>query len=97
MTQRRRRNREPSLFRIFITDILRDKDSTKFSITKTIALSSFFLLGIIILIGLYTMAVNKEIDHFLVGELILFILSLLGFKNIGRLGYNPNDNTKKGG
>lgn len=93
---RRRKNSEPTLFRIFITDILRDKDSTKFSITKTIALLSFLLLGIIIIIGLYTMASNKEIDHFLVGELILFILSLLGFKNIGRLGYDPN-NTKKGG
>jgi hypothetical protein len=71
-----------------INDILRDKDSEKYSVTKTIALSSFILLSIIIFIGLYIMIKNKEIDHFLIAELIFFILTLLGFKNFRRLGYN---------
>jgi len=68
-----------------MTDILRDKDSEKYSITKTIALISFILLIFIILIAIYIMIVNKEIDHFMVGELMFFILTLLGFKN-----FSPN-------
>jgi hypothetical protein len=74
-----------------INDILRDTGSTKYSVTKTIALSSFILLSIIILIGLYIMIKNSEIDHFLIGELIFFILTLLGFKNFRRLGYNKKE------
>jgi len=73
-----------------INDILRDKNSQKYSVTKTIALSAFILLTIIILIGLYIMIKNSEIDHFLIGELIFFILTLLGFKNFRRV-----DNTEK--
>jgi ABC-type multidrug transport system fused ATPase/permease subunit len=87
---RTRKKKEPTLFQTFIKDILRDKDSDKFGITKTIALLSFILLAIIIVIGLYTMVSNKEVDHFLVGELMFFILTLLGFKNLNRLGYKEN-------
>jgi hypothetical protein len=89
MTRTRRKNK-PTLFQTFIKDILRDKDSDKFGITKTIALLSFILLAMIITLGLYTMVSNKEIDHFLVGELMFFILTLLGFKNLSRLGYKEN-------
>lgn len=74
-----------------INDILRDKDSVKYSVTKTIALSSFFLLSIIICIGLYIMIKNNEIDHFLIGELIFFILTLLGFKNFRRPNTTPKE------
>jgi hypothetical protein len=78
-----------------INDILRDKGSTKYSVTKTIALSAFVLLSIIIFIGLYIMIKNQEIDHFLIGELIFFILTLLGFKNFRRIGYNNEKNEEK--
>lgn len=73
------------IFNKLITDILKDKDSDKFSITKTIALVSFILLIIMILISIYIMIINKEIDHFMIGELMFFILTLLGFKN-----FSPN-------
>lgn len=71
-----------------INDILRDKDSTKYSVTKTIAVLSFILLGIIVTIAVYIMIMKQEIDHFLVGELMFFILTLLGFKNFKRSDYN---------
>lgn len=77
-----------------INDILRDKDSTKYSVTKTIALSSFILLSIIIVTALYIMIKNEEIDHFLIGELIFFILTLLGFKNF-RKSFTTQDNQEK--
>lgn len=71
-----------------INDILRDKDCTKYSVTKTIAVLSFILLGIIVTIAVYIMITKQEIDHFLVGELMFFILTLLGFKNFKRSDYN---------
>lgn len=71
-----------------INNILRDKDSTKYSVTKTIAVLSFILLGIIVTIAVYIMIMKQEIDHFLVGELMFFILTLLGFKNFKRSDYN---------
>lgn len=77
-----------------INDILRDKDSTKYSVTKTIALSSFILLSIIIVTALYIMIKNEEVDHFLIGELIFFILTLLGFKNF-RKNFTTKDNQEK--
>jgi hypothetical protein len=77
-----------------LNDILKDKGSDKFSITKTIALLSFLLLGVIIMIGLYVMINKGEVDHFLVGELMFFILTLLGFKNLRRLGYDNKEGTK---
>lgn len=77
-----------------INDILRDRNSPKYSVTKTIALSSFGLLILMNLIGLYIMIVNKEIDHFLVGEMIFFILTLLGFKNFSPRNKNSTENEK---
>ena len=65
-----------------MNDILRDKDSTKYSVTKTIALISFIMLAIIIIIATFIMLKNNEIDYFLIGELMFFILTLLGFKNL---------------
>lgn len=81
-------------FSKLINDILKDSNSTKYSATKTIALSSFILLTAIIITGLYIMIKNQEVDHFLIGELIFFILTLLGFKNLTRLGYDPSKNKK---
>lgn len=74
-------------YKKLIKDILKDKDSEKFSTTKTIALSTFILFGIIIMFSIYIMLDNKSIDYFLIGELIIFILTMLGFKNIK---INPN-------
>ena len=63
----------------FLTDILRDKGSLKFSITKITALVTFiFFIGYL---GYYLMWLHEAVDHTLVIELIGFMLTLLGFKN----------------
>ena len=63
----------------FFYDILRDKGSLKFSITKVIAFSTFlFFVGYM---GYYLLWLAKDIDHTLIIELIGFMLTLLGFKN----------------
>ena len=63
----------------FLTDILRDKGSLKFSITKIIALITF--LFFIVYLGVYLLWLQKSIDHTFVIEMIGFMLTLLGFKN----------------
>lgn len=67
----------------FWFDILRDKNSTKYSITKFVGLSGFILFALSIIIGLVIMIMTLQIDHILIGQLIAFVLTLLGFKNIG--------------
>ncbi|MFW6219419.1 MAG: hypothetical protein ACOC33_00995 [bacterium] len=66
----------------FWYDILRDKNSTKYSITKFVGLSGFALFAASIIIGLIIMVMTQQIDHILIGELIAFILTLLGYKNV---------------
>jgi hypothetical protein len=62
----------------FIQDILRDKNSSKYSITKSIAvLITFVLVGYI---GFATY-MKLQYDQFLIGQLIVMILTLTGFKN----------------
>ncbi|NJO59698.1 MAG: hypothetical protein HC836_15745 [Richelia sp. RM2_1_2] len=65
----------------FFTDILRDKNSKKYSTTKAVALSTTIYLFFAFTIGLYIMYTKQEVDHWLIGEMITFILTLLGFKN----------------
>lgn len=66
--------------RIFY-DILRDMNSTKYSMTKFAALVGLMLLSASIIMGLCIMWENKEIDHILIAEVLGFVLTLLGFKN----------------
>jgi hypothetical protein len=66
--------------RIFY-DILRDVNSTKYSMTKFAALIGLMLLTSTIVMSLIVMWQNKVIDHILIVELIGFVLTLLGFKN----------------
>ena len=63
----------------FFHDILRDKGSQKFSITKTLALtlSVFFITYLVY----YLMILKQPVDHTLVIELIGFIGALVGMKN----------------
>lgn len=63
----------------FFYDILRDKGSTKFSITKTLAFTSFMYF--ITYLITYTFFFKEKIDHTLVIELIGFIGALVGLKN----------------
>lgn len=63
----------------FIKDILRDKGSVKYSITKTLALSTF--LFTILYLFTYLIIFTKPIDHTLVLELIGFTSALVGLKN----------------
>jgi hypothetical protein len=62
----------------FIHDILRDKGSEKFSITKVLALLFAIIMVIYICFVTYK---GGEYDQFLIGQLLLAILTLTGFKN----------------
>lgn len=62
----------------FFKDILRDKNSTKYSITKSLAVLFAIAFVILLFIGVIF---NKEIDHILMGEILIAILTLTGFKN----------------
>jgi hypothetical protein len=66
--------------RIFY-DILRDLNSTKYSMTKFAALIGLIVLVATVVMSLIVMWQNKKIDHVLIVELIGFVLTLLGFKN----------------
>jgi len=77
-----------------MSDVLRDTDSTKYSITKTIALISFLMLAVIIVFATYIMLKKQEVDYFLIGELMFFILTLLGFKNLRTAPDYKNSNKK---
>jgi hypothetical protein len=63
-------------------DILRDKNSLKYSMTKFAAFNALILLNISVVVGVYIMIVSKQVDHILIGELIALLLTLLGFKNL---------------
>ena len=67
-------------YRIF-HDILRDNNSTKYSMTKFAALIGLISLFVIVITALVIMINKNEVDHVLIGEVIGFILTLLGFKN----------------
>lgn len=62
----------------FIKDILRDKGSDKYSITKVLALMFALLLVAYICFITY---IRGEYDQFLIGQLLVTILTLTGFKN----------------
>lgn len=64
----------------FIKDILRDKGSTKYSITKTLAVSTFLFL-LVYLIFFTLIFEGKTIDHTLLLELLGFTGGLVGLKN----------------
>jgi len=72
-----------SLISTFLYDILREKNSRKFSTTKSVALAATLHLFIGFIVGLIVMYKNQEIDHVLLGEMGGFVLVLLGFKNFG--------------
>lgn len=78
----------------FLHDILRDKESTKFSITKFLALVfTFILVGYII----YITIIGGNYDQFLILQLLGAILTLTGFKNsfgVTKLQKNNENQTK---
>ena len=73
----------------FFYDILRDKGSTKFSITKVLAFTTF--LFTIIYLSYYLLWLKITIDHTLLIELIGFTGALVGLKN--NWGVRPKNNT----
>ena len=73
----------------FFHDILRDKGSTKFSITKTTSL--LFTLMMIFYLGYSTIKTNT-FDHVMIVEILAFISALLGLKN--KWGVVKNDEKK---
>jgi len=77
----------------FVTDILRDKNSSKYSITKAIAILITLLLVTYIALTSYR---GGEFDQFLIGQLIVMILTLTGFKNnFGISKLQSKDQVKK--
>ena len=68
------------LRRVFY-DILRDTNSTKYSMTKFASLVGLIALSATITMAIIIMWKQREIDHVLIVELIGFVLTLLGFKN----------------
>lgn len=79
------------LRRVFF-DILRDKNSTKYSLTQLASLVGLLLLSATVTISLIIMIKAKTIDHVLIVELIGFVLTLLGYKN--SFGYKSSDNSQ---
>jgi hypothetical protein len=80
---------EHSLRRFFF-DILRDNNSSRYSITKFAALVGLILMTATVVMGLMLMWKTKVVDHVFFLELIGFILTLLGFKNnFGFRATNP--------
>jgi hypothetical protein len=71
---------EHSLRRFFF-DILRDNNSSRYSMTKFAALVGLILLTATVVMSLILMWNTKVVDHVLFLELLGFILTLLGFKN----------------
>jgi hypothetical protein len=74
--------------RKFFKDILKDNNSTKYSMTKFGALIGYALLTILVIVALKIMITKNEIDHVLIVEVIGFILTILGFKN--NFGFTKN-------
>jgi hypothetical protein len=75
----------------FVQDILRDKGSSKYSITKSIAV--LITIVLVAYIGFATY-MKLQYDQFLIGQLIVMILTLTGFKNsfgISKLQAKPED------
>ena len=75
--------------RRFFFDILRDNNSSRYSITKFAALVGLILLTATVIMGLILMWKTKVVDHVFFLELVGFILTLLGFKN--NFGYKSKD------
>jgi hypothetical protein len=82
---------EHNLRRLFF-DLLRDTNSSKYSMTKFAAFIGLIALFIIIMTSLFIMCQKGEVDHVLIVEVIGFVLTLLGFKNFGFIK-TPNSQT----
>lgn len=75
----------------FWKDITRDKGSDKTSNTKVIGLVGSFMVFMLFGSSMFIMWEKQEIDHILVGEMMGFVLTLLGFKN--HFGFNKTQKT----
>ena len=79
---------EHNLCRFFF-DILRDENSSRYTMTKFAALVGLILLVATVVMSLILMWKTQVVDHVLFLELLGFILTLLGFKS--GFGFrNPN-------
>lgn len=64
----------------FLYDILTDRNTNRYSMTKFGSLIGLLLFVVIVIVSLAIMVVNAEIDHVLIVEVIGFVLTLMGFK-----------------
>lgn len=75
----------------FWSDILKDRNSDKFSGTKFLGFIGGGLLFLLFVESMFLMWKSTQIDYILVGEMIGFVLTLFGYKNIKRKGINPEE------
>lgn len=66
----------------FFVDILRDKNSKKYSLTKLSGFIALIIFVLTCLVSLYLMYESNKIDYIFIGEIIGFTLVTLGFKNL---------------
>lgn len=71
-----------------IRTMLKDSKTGKESITKFIAFIYSIYLLLYLTGALFIMIILKKVDHYIIAEVIAFILSLLGMKNL----FNKNMN-----
>ena len=77
----------------FLYDILTDRNTNRYSMTKFGSLIGLLLFVVIVIVSLAIMVVNAEIDHVLIVEVIGFVLTLMGFKN--NFGFSTNSSGNK--
>jgi len=75
----------------FVSDMFKDRDSRKYSSTKFIGHISAWMLWLFFIEAGVIMWVNGEIDHWIIGELMFFVLTLFGYKNIRKKGSEVTD------
>lgn len=79
--------------RFLFKDILRDKNSKKYSFTKFASLIILISLIGIVITGIKIMIQNNEIDNLFVGAIIGLLITLLGYKNLkNQDGNGTHDN-----
>lgn len=62
-------------------DVLRDTNSSKYSMTKLAVFTTLLMLVAAVITGIVIMIIEMKADHVLIGELIALLLTLLGYKN----------------
>lgn len=74
----------------FWKEILKDSNTSKYSMTKFASLVGLLSYVVLVIVGVFVMINKSEIDHILIIQTIGLILTLMGFKN--NFGFSTNKN-----